>query len=181
MNHYARLMPLIILLGFVVICGIGLSVGKIANPSRSPLIGKPLSFFSLPSFPDPISALTSRTWKGKVAIVNIFASWCESCNTEHPVLMKLAESRKVEIYGIAWKERPEDLSRWLNSKGNPYQKIGIDNSGRTTMTFGLTGVPETFVIDKSGAVAYHTKSALTEDMVNEEILPLVEKLQANSK
>ena len=124
-----------------------------------------------------VSGLSSKVFSGNVVILNVFASWCEPCKLEHEVLLKLAETKKVKLYGLAWKNKPEAVIEYLEKYKNPFEQVGIDVTGKTTLTLGLSGVPETFIIDKNGVIAFHYKSVLTDDMLEKNILPLIEKLQ----
>lgn len=169
-----RLAPLLVLLLLCVALAISLPRGD-KKPS-SPLMGTAPQMFSVPSL-DDAQEFSPAVWQGKVAVLNVFASWCESCVVEHAVLMKLGESKKVEIFGLGWRDKPEKLRTWLERRGNPYRAVGVDERGKTTMALGLSGVPETFVFDKQGNIAYNAKAPLTEEEINNVVLPLVEKLQ----
>ncbi len=143
---------------------------------KSRLIGYNVSDFSIPTL-DNKSVITPDLWKGKVVVVNIFASWCEPCTIEHPALMRLSQSQKVEIIGIAWKDKPEKVAAWLKERGVPFHHIGVDTDGKITFGFGLTGVPETFIIDKKGKIAFNHKAPIDEEMVDDVILPMIEFLR----
>lgn len=112
----------------------------------------------------------------RVAMVNVFASWCMPCKIEQPELMKLKEKNLFPVIGIAWKNKKEDAEKWLQSQGNPYSMLVLDEKGESTVALALTGVPETFLVDKQGNIAYHTKQPVTEEMMNREIIPLAERL-----
>lgn len=153
----------------------GLFSGSDSTVRESRLIGYNVSDFSISTL-DGKSSITPETWKNKIVVVNIFASWCEPCIVEHPVLMRLAQTGKVEMVGIAWKDKPKKVTEWLQKHGMPFHHIGIDTEGKTTFAFGLTGVPETFIIDKKGTIAYNYKAPIDDKLVNEVILPMVEFL-----
>jgi cytochrome c biogenesis protein CcmG/thiol:disulfide interchange protein DsbE len=173
MNRF--LLPLGI---FVVVVGF-LAVGLTLNPRElpSPLVGKSAPYFSLPQLYDQEKTFSPNEMKGKVWLLNFWASWCEACKEEHPVLMHLAESGEVPIYGIDYKDRREDALTWLKQWGNPYPVIAVDESGRIGINFGVYGVPETYVIDKAGVIHYKQIGPLHEDTVQGKILPLVRELQ----
>lgn len=171
----ARFLPLLILLLLCLALAFNLP-GRSQAPV-SPLVGTVPAAFSVAVLDNPQAAFSPEIWKGKVVMLNAFASWCESCIAEHPVLMKLAESGKVEIFGLGWRDQPEKLRAWLEKRGNPYRLAGVDEHGKTTVALGLSGVPETFVFDRHGRVAYNSKAPLTEEEINNVILPLMEKLQ----
>lgn len=150
------------------------------NPSQVPsaLIDKPVPAFELP----PVDGLdrpglaTADLRNGEVALVNFFASWCLPCRTEHPLLMELAEVDGVRVLGINYRDRPEDARRWLGEFGNPYERVGADDRGRTAIDFGVSGVPETFVIDREGRIRHQHIGPLTDDDIEDKIAPLIEDL-----
>ena len=111
-----------------------------------------------------------------VALVNFFASWCLPCRAEHPLLMDLAESGDVRVLGIDFRDSPEDARRWLGQFGNPYERIGVDERGRTSIDFGVSGVPETFVIDREGRIRYQHIGPLMARDIEDKIVPLIESL-----
>ena len=120
----------------------------------SKMIGKPAPQFSLAPAVDGIPGVGSANLKdGKAKLVNIFASWCIPCASEAPMLERLAK-QGVEIYGIAIRDRPQDLNRFLARNGNPYARIGADNDAKAQISFGSAGVPETFVVDGRGIIRY---------------------------
>jgi len=183
MQQIFRLLPLILLL----LLGIALAVGMFEHGKQNPVetrhLGKKMADFSVPLFRgqgESVNEFSSKIFAGKVTLINVFASWCEGCVAEHKTLMKLAEvaadSGKVKIYGLAWKDKPESIANYLKKHGNPFAKIGVDSAGKTTIPLALTGVPETFLLDKNGVIVFHYKSSLTDDVVENKILPLVEKL-----
>lgn len=175
-----RALPILILaLLALVLAGGLLQRGKQSSASApaagfsSPMVGRALEPFELPLL-EAGGRLSPQQWRGRPVVLNIFASWCESCIAEHALLLEL--SKHAEIIGIGWKDQPEKLAKWLAARGNPYRAVGVDSNGATTVALGLSGVPETFVITPDGTVAYNRKSALTQDHINEEILPLLKKL-----
>lgn len=135
------------------------------------LVGRPFPVFILQN--QNVDALLA----GKVTVVNIFASWCTPCALEQPTLMELQKKNIVPIIGIAWKNKSNDLDRWIARLGNPYTHLLLDERGVSTIPLALTGVPETFVVDKNGIIAYQTDSPITQQLLDEEIIPLVERLQ----
>ncbi|MGQ0694557.1 MAG: DsbE family thiol:disulfide interchange protein [Nitrospiraceae bacterium] len=174
MNRF--LLPLVI---FAVVVGF-LAVGLTLNPREvpSPLVGKPAPDFSLPQLYDQEKVFSSKELTGKVWLLNFWASWCSGCKTEHPVLMQLAQSGAVPIYGMDYKDQREEALTWLRQWGNPYPVIAMDQSGRVGIDYGVYGVPETYVIDKQGVIRYKQIGPLDDDIVAKKILPLVKELQA---
>jgi len=169
----AFLIPLLVFAALAVLFAIGLGLDPRLVPS--PLIGKPVPQFDLPPVKGRTLGLATRDLKGEVSLVNVFASWCTACREEHPVLMRL--SRVVPIHGLNYKDRPQDAQRWLDELGDPYTRTGADVSGRVAIDWGVYGVPETFVIDRDGRIGYKHIGALTPQVFEKTILPLIEKLR----
>jgi cytochrome c biogenesis protein CcmG/thiol:disulfide interchange protein DsbE len=115
-------------------------------------------------------------FKGKPMVINFFASWCVPCREEHPLLMRLAEKEHIPLYGIDYKDRPQDATRLLVQFGNPYRAVGIDQDGRTGLDFGVYGVPETYVIDGTGHIRKKFTGPMTAQQVEQELLPLLKQL-----
>ncbi len=113
---------------------------------------------------------------GTVTLVNAFASWCLPCLAEHPILTELAKRNGIRLYGINYKDRPDDAARWLREHGNPYARIGADTSGRVSIDWGVYGVPETYIVDGEGRIRYRHIGPLDQAATDEIILPLIEKL-----
>ncbi len=147
---------------------------------QSPLIDKPAPAFSLPQLQDPSRQFSGAEMKGKVWLLNVWASWCESCRDEHPLLLMLADQNIVPISGLDWKDKREDGQQALKQGGNPYAAVVSDVDGRVGINFGVYGVPETYVIDKQGFVRYKKVGAITAQDLQEHILPLVKKLEQQS-
>ncbi len=164
---------------FVVVVGF-LAIGLTLNPREvpSPLIGKPAPTFTLPQLHDPEKALSPHDLVGKVWLLNFWASWCGGCKDEHPVLMRLAKSGEVPIYGMDYKDQRDEALTWLRRWGNPYPAIGVDQSGRVGIDYGVYGVPETYVIDKAGMIRFKQIGPLDYDTLEKKILPLVKALQS---
>ena len=117
---------------------------------------------------------------GEVALFNVWATWCVACRSEHPVLMQLAESGKVAIYGLNYKDDRAEAKRWLLRYGDPYLANAFDADGRVGIDWGVYGTPETFIVDQQGVIRHKHIGPLTQEVVRDEILPLVEKLEATS-
>ncbi len=144
--------------GVFLIVAVGLGIGLTRDPSTLPsaLIDKPVPAFKLPPLVAPdtkTTGLTSDDLKGKVQLVNVFASWCGPCRVEHPILMKLAKDG-VTVQGLNYKDQPADAANFLMELGDPYEKIGADTNGRVGIDWGVYGVPETFVIDAEGNIRH---------------------------
>jgi cytochrome c biogenesis protein CcmG/thiol:disulfide interchange protein DsbE len=126
---------------------------------------------------DPAKQFVSQDMKGKVWLLNVWASWCVSCREEHPVLMALARQNIVPIYGLDYKDKNEDGEAWLRNGGDPYTLVITDADGRVGIDYGVYGVPETYVIDKQGVIRYKQIGAVTHESLQQKILPLVAELQ----
>jgi cytochrome c biogenesis protein CcmG/thiol:disulfide interchange protein DsbE len=163
---------------FVVVVGF-LAVGLTLNPRElpSPLVGKAAPEFSLPQLHDQEKIISSNDFKGKVWLLNFWASWCGGCKEEHPVLIHLAQSGAVPIYGMDYKDQRSEALAWLKEWGNPYPLVAVDEAGRVGINYGVYGVPETYVIDKAGVIRYKQIGPLREDILEKKILPLVRELQ----
>jgi cytochrome c biogenesis protein CcmG/thiol:disulfide interchange protein DsbE len=169
------LLPLILFLALVVFLFVGLS--RDPNEIPSPLLDKPAPAFNLPQLADPQRSFKSEEMRGKVWLLNVWASWCEACRDEHPVLLELARARVVPIYGLNYKDERADALGWLEEFGDPYTAILVDADGRVGIDYGVYGVPETFVIDRSGVIRYKQIGPVTEEALNNRIIPLVKELQ----
>ncbi len=151
------------------------SGGKDARRIPSALIDKPAPGFALPPIEGRGVGLSSADLAGKVGLVNVFASWCAPCRVEHPVLMRLA-AEGVPIYGINYKDRPEDALAFLDELGDPYRAIGADSRGRVSIDWGVYGYPETFVVDREGIVRYKHVGPMTPHDLDRRIRPLLRTL-----
>lgn len=171
----AALAPLLLFIGLLILLGIGLTLNPREVPS--PLIGKPVPQFELPPVKDRTLGLASRDLKGEVSLVNVFASWCVACREEHPVFMDLRKRGVVPIYGLNYKDKPDDAARWLEELGDPYTRTGADLDGRVAIDWGVYGVPETFVIDREGRIVYKQIGPITPQVLEEKILPLIGRLR----
>jgi cytochrome c biogenesis protein CcmG/thiol:disulfide interchange protein DsbE len=132
----------------------------------------------LPQLHAPDKPIGPEALRGQVWLLNVWASWCVSCRQEHPVLIDLAKSGEVPIYGLNYKDQREDALRWLVQWGDPYKLSIMDVKGATGIDYGVYGVPETFVIDKAGIIRYKQIGPLTPEILRDKILPLVRKLNA---
>jgi cytochrome c biogenesis protein CcmG/thiol:disulfide interchange protein DsbE len=142
----------------------------------SMLIGKPLPRFALPGLNSGQGFSSADvTAAGRPALINFFASWCIPCVQEAPVLMTLKQ-QGTPIWGIAYKDKPEATQEFLKRNGDPYSRIARDDGGTTAIDFGLYGVPETYVVDKSGTVRWRWAGGLSEDVVRRSLAPLLQSL-----
>ena len=177
--RFSYFFPLVIFLALAAFLLKGLFIPQDA-PLPSVLINKPLPAFTLPTLTDN-NTLKNTDFHGKFALLNVFASWCVSCRIEHGLLMQLADSRLVPIYGISWKDKPEDTQKWLDKHGNPYTTIGTDIDGQVIIDLGVTGAPETFVVSPDGTIIYKYAGPLTTDIISNEIFPRMEQYYHDKK
>ena len=172
----SRLAPI---MAFALIA-LGLAFALKNDPHKMPstLIDRPAPRIALAALEGNAEKLSNGDLDGKVALLNVFASWCPSCRAEHPTLLRLARGQVIPLYGIDWKDKPGDGLRWLNQHGSPYLKTGDDPDGRTGIDMGVTGVPETFVVDRTGRIRYRHAGPITEDVWHETFEPLIASLRA---
>ncbi len=176
--NWRRVLVLVPVLSFAilaVILGWGLTIASRDIPSN--LIGRPIPQFSLPPIDSRKLGLSSNDLLGDVSLINVFASWCTACRLEHPLLMQLSKDRRVAIHGLNYKDQPAHALAWLAELGDPYTRIGSDLNGRAAIDWGVYGVPETFVVGSDGTIAYKHIGPVTEQALQETILPLVAKLR----
>src|ERR1700716_100235 len=166
--------PLAIFVVLVAFLWVGL--GRDPREVPSPLIGKAAPSFALPQRHGD-KPLSTADLKGKVWLLNVWASWCVSCRVEHPLLLQLAKTNVVPVYGLDYKDKTTDALAWLAQHGNPYTASIVDSDGKVGIDYGVYGVPETFLIDKAGVVRYKQIGPLTVEALQQKILPLVRQLQ----
>ena len=178
-NQRRRRWPFVLpVVAFVAIAAF-LGVGLLLNPREIPsaLIGQPVPEFTLPALYESAPPLSNTDFLGEVVLLNFFASWCVPCRVEHPLFMRLQREGVVPIYGVNFKDAPEDAKDWLELFGDPYTRIGADQIGRTAINLGVYGLPETFVIDRKGLIAYKRVGAISPKILEKEILPLIKELR----
>lgn len=173
-KRIAFIVPAVLFLVLAVALWWGLGHDPSIVPSA--LIDKPAPAFKLPPLEKENPGLSEQDLKGQVSLVNVFASWCLPCRAEHPILMRLAED-DVTIFGLNYKDKPEDARNWLGRLGDPYNQIGVDLDGRVSIDWGIYGVPETFVVDSSGHIRYKHVGPMAPRDLEECIRPVIERLK----
>jgi cytochrome c biogenesis protein CcmG/thiol:disulfide interchange protein DsbE len=168
------LAPLLIFIVVAVFLAVGLKLDPREVPS--PLIDKPAPQFELPRLLQMDGVVGTTDLRGEVWLLNVWASWCVACRVEHPLLNDLAAKRLIRIVGLNYKDAPADARTWLREFGNPYDIIAVDRQGEAGIDWGVYGVPETFVIDRSGVIRYKHIGPLDAKVLNETIVPLVQQL-----
>jgi cytochrome c biogenesis protein CcmG/thiol:disulfide interchange protein DsbE len=169
------LLPLALFIVLVVFLAVGLSRDPREVPS--PLVDKAAPAFALPQLSDPQQTFKSEEMRGRVWLLNVWASWCVACREEHPLLVELSRSGLVPIYGLNYKDERSDALAWLDAFGNPYTLSLADRDGRVGIDYGVYGVPETFVIDRNGVIRYKQVGPVTAEDLEKKIIPLVKELQ----
>lgn len=174
-----RFLPLIIVFALFAIFFV-MMTNEDRNPNeiKSVMIGKPAPAFALPGLVEGEGEITDAFLKsGKPTLVNFFASWCVPCRAEHESLMKAANEHGITIIGIAYKDKPEAARGFLDERGNPYSRTALDQDGRLAIDFGVTGVPETFVIGGDGIITYRHWGPIVGDGLEAKLLPAYEAAQ----
>jgi cytochrome c biogenesis protein CcmG, thiol:disulfide interchange protein DsbE len=177
-----RLIAFLPLMAFACLAALLLLRLSAGDPSRIPsaLIGEPAPSLTLPGLDGAAGLTNADLRQGHVSLVNVFASWCEPCHFEHQYLMALADdaslkSKGVAIYGVAQKDSPENVRRFLGAKGDPYAKVGLDADGRAGIDWGVYGVPETFIVKGDGSIAYKVVGPMTAATLESEVKPQILK------
>lgn len=173
------LLPLLVFLGLAGLFLLQLLSGRDEAEVPSALLGLPAPQTNLPALEGSnLPGLDSKTFAGKVTLVNVFASWCAPCREEHPVLLALSQDKRFVMAALNYKDEPQNARRFLGDLGNPFQAIGVDETGRTAIDWGVYGVPETFVIGKDGKIAYKHVGPLTGESSQTVLMPEIEKALA---
>ncbi|MGN6538455.1 MAG: DsbE family thiol:disulfide interchange protein [Mesorhizobium sp.] len=173
------LLPLAIFLALAAVFLMQLLSGRDISAVPSALIGQPAPVTDLPPLEGgTLPGLDSKRFAGKVTLLNIFASWCAPCREEHPVLLALSQDKRYRLAALNYKDKPENARRFRGELGNPFAAIGVDETGRTAIDWGVYGVPETFIVGKDGRIAYKHVGPLTPESVRTSLLPEIEKALA---
>jgi len=182
-RNFLVALPLVGFLALAALFYVGLGAG---DPSRLPsaLIGKPVPPTELPPVPGlevngkAVPGLTNATFAGSVSLVNVWASWCVPCHDEAPLLDALGKDKRIKLFGINYKDAPDNARRFLNRYGNPFAATGRDENGRTSIDWGVYGVPETFLIGRDGRIAYKLIGPITAENLRSTLMPQIEKALA---
>jgi cytochrome c biogenesis protein CcmG, thiol:disulfide interchange protein DsbE len=186
-NSFLMVLPLIVFLGLAALFWFRLGDG---DPSKIPsaLIGRPAPQTILPpldglaSDGKPVPGIDPAAFKGKVSIVNVWASWCVPCHDEAPLLTGLGKDTRVQVIGINYKDSPENARRFLGRYGNPFGMVGVDGNGRAAIEWGVYGVPETFIVGRDGKIAYKLVGPITPDNLDSVVKAEIDKaLKAGSQ
>ena len=172
------ILPLMAFLVMVVFLGIGLKLDPHEVPS--PHINKPAPAFTLPQLHEPQKTFSPADMKGKVWLLNVWASWCVSCRQEHVYLTEFARDSSMNLMGLNYKDEPAAAMQWLERLGNPYKISISDIDGMAGLDWGVYGVPETFIIDKKGIVRHKQTGPVDPTILQTIIMPLIEQLNRES-
>jgi cytochrome c biogenesis protein CcmG/thiol:disulfide interchange protein DsbE len=181
-----RLIVLLPLVAFLALAALFMYRLGAGDPSRLPsaLIGQPAPATNLPPLAGlehdgkPVPGLDSGAFKGEVTLLNVWASWCVPCRDEAPLLMTLAEDRRIRIVGVNYKDQADNARRFLGRYGNPFVANGADSNGRASIEWGVYGVPETFVVGRDGRIAYKLVGPITPENLEKALKPALAKALA---
>ncbi len=170
-------LPALLFVGLVAIFAIGLRLDPTEVPST--FIDKPAPAFDLPQLYAPELRIRNTDLHGKVSLLNVWASWCVGCRQEHALLLEISRQARVPVYGLNWKDEPNDAMNWLSRLGDPYTAIAVDYDNVTGIDYGVYGAPETFLLDADGVIRYKYIGPLTQSAWEDEFLPLIAELEAD--
>lgn len=178
-TNYLAFAPFAAFAVCVVLFALPLLEGRDPAIIPSALIGKPAPAHELPPALDALPGLSAASYKNlkDPVLVNVFASWCVTCRAEQQTLQELAATQKVKIFGIDYKDTRVAVAAWLKQTGNPYAAIGFDETGRASIDWGVYGVPETYVVDKTGVIRYKYVGAIVPQDIEKIFKPLLAELR----
>lgn len=175
----SKLRALIPLIGFLALAVL-LAVGLTRDPSELPseMIDRPFPDFSLPELYDETRVLTESELLGRVSLVNVFGSWCAACVVEHPKLVELSTRKDIRLIGVNWRDQRDKGQAWLARYGDPYAFVLFDKTSQLAIDLGITGAPETFIVDKAGKIRYKHTGIITDEVWADTLRPIVRELVA---
>lgn len=174
MKRWVVIVPSVVVLALIVMLGYGLTRNPRILPSA--LIDKAAPAFSLPTLADPDRRISAQQLEGQVVLVNVWASWCVACRSEVSLIQEISQQTGVPVVGLDYKDQRPAALRWLKHFGDPFAVVAFDNSGDTGINWGVTGVPETFVVDGQGMIRYKVVGPITEQTMRDELIPRLNKL-----
>ncbi|MGY0557086.1 DsbE family thiol:disulfide interchange protein [Lysobacter sp. A421] len=175
-----RWLPLLVfaLLAALLAAGVKMSRNQNRDALPSALIGKPAPTFELPVLHEPGRLVSSEELSGEPYLMNVWGSWCPECRVEHPILTRFSETKQVRVIGYNLKDEHADALRWLEQYGNPYWLVLTDYTGEKAIDWGIYGAPETFLVDGEGIVRWKHVGAVSEEIIQDEIVPLLARIEA---
>jgi len=179
-------LPLVLFIALAGVFLYQLGSGKDASEIPSVLIGSKAPSLDLPPLDglvangEPVPALTDMAIKGKLALVNVWASWCVPCRQEHPVLLELSRDPRIELVGINYKDKNDNALRFLGELGNPFAAVGIDPVGKSAIDWGVYGIPETYLVGPDGTILHKQIGPFTIESLRDKLLPAIEKAMSPS-
>lgn len=176
MNKLLRLLPLIVSLALGLVLYRGLFLDPQAMPSA--LIGKKMPAFNLTSLQDPTRNVTEQDLSGEIVLLNVWATWCPSCRVEHPYLIDIANSGRLKVFGLNYKDKRKPAQGWLRKLGDPYVVSIFDELGKLGLDLGVYGAPETFIIDHQGIIRKRFAGVLDAQVWQREFIPLITQIEA---
>lgn len=177
-----RLKPYLPLIAFAVLVfgfAIGLTQGNLRD-LKSTLIDQPFPDFALTTLDDPDSNITEAELEGSISLINIFGSWCVACVQEHPNLVQIAKTGRVRLVGVNWRDSRVKGRAWLDRYGDPYDLILFDDSSQLAIDLGVTGAPETFLVDQKGRIRYKHVGIITHNVWMKTLVPLIKTLESET-
>lgn len=173
------LIPLLIFLAICAAFLIRLTDGKNTRILPSQLIDHDFPAFSLPDLFNMDEMLDKSVFENRVVLVNVFGSWCVACRQEHPFLQQLAKQKELPIIGIDWRDDADKAKAWLSGRGNPYDRVIFDHDSTLIIDLGVTGAPESFLVDQHGRIRYKYTGPLTPSVWVKDVRPILKHLEAN--
>jgi cytochrome c biogenesis protein CcmG/thiol:disulfide interchange protein DsbE len=168
-----RMLPAMLFVALALVLVVGLYSPKAKLFAASTMEGK--SMPQLATRPlEGFKPVNQAALEGKPYVVNMFASWCTPCRQEHPMIKHMADSG-IPVIGIAWQDKPEEVKKWFAKDGNPYTMLGMDEGGKSALALGITGVPESFVVDANGVIVFHLAGPLDKNWIQQHVAPYFKK------
>ncbi len=179
MKKLQYLLPFIFFVGLIILFKYGLMQDP--NYLPSVMIGKPVPAFSAETLDQKKTQITENIFKGDITLLNVWASWCQNCQMEHPLLIDLAKSGRLKLYSLNYKDKRIAATSFLLEMGNPYQATIFDPEAKVSMQLGVYGTPETFLIDKQGMIRYRYVGPLTLAKIENDLLPRIKQLEEEGR
>ncbi|MDE3830774.1 DsbE family thiol:disulfide interchange protein [Sinorhizobium meliloti] len=187
LRYLMAALPLLIFAVLALIFWSQLNSGRDVSEIPSALIGTKAPMLAMPPLEgaatpsgEPMPALDDATVKGKLTLVNVWASWCVPCRQEHPIILELSKDPRLNVVGINYKDRNENALRFLGELGNPFSAIGVDPNGKAAINWGVYGIPESFLVAADGTILYKRAGPFDEKSLREGLMPAIEKALAGS-